>query len=333
MKYRNLMLIAAESNTSVLLQGESGAGKEVAARFIHEHSVRRAGPFVALNCGAIAKNLAESILEGARRGAFTGATDQQGVVRAAEGGTLFLDEIGELPLETQCKLLRILQERAVLPLGETRSVTVDFRLICATNRDLKAEAAAGRFREDLYFRLNVFPIRVPALRERDDIQDLAQKLWEEILQETYPVENRIMNRQDVSSLLNGKRGDTWSFPLTPLSASELQLIAGQRWPGNVRQLKNILQRYALLKPHNITLYEIISEEYDNQSSLMERTAVESSTQGNFPRRYASAPQWNVIENALHKNNGNKRATARYLGISRGCLDYQIKKRAPGAPDN
>lgn len=303
MKYKNLMLIAAESCMSVLLQGESGAGKEVAARFIHEHSSRRSGPFVALNCGAIARNLAESILEGARRGAFTGATDQQGVVRAAEGGTLFLDEIGELPLDTQCKLLRILQERAVLPLGQTQSIPVNFRLICATNRDLKAEVAAGRFREDLYFRLNVFPIKVPALRERGDIKELSQNLWREILRELYPVENE-----------NCTAGN--SAPFADLSAMELQLISGQQWPGNIRQLKNILQRYALLKPHSITLYEIISEEYDSQSILMERKA---------DKHYATAPHWDIILQELQRNHWNKTVSAKRLGISRGCLNYQIKK--------
>lgn len=331
MKYKNLMKIAAKSNTSILLLGESGSGKEVAARFIHEQSLRK-GPFVALNCGAIARNLAESILEGARRGAFTGATDQQGVVRAAAGGTLFLDEIGEMPLETQCKLLRILQERSVLPLGETRSVPVDFRLICATNRDLKTEVATGRFREDLYFRLNVFPIRVPPLRERSDIESLAQNLWEEILKEIYPIENQTLPVGDFA-------------PFEKLSDVEIKLIMGQRWPGNVRQLKNVLQRYALLKPHSVTLSEIISEEYDMQGAFMECTStvnldenskiksdfLPSKIPSNNPsedyrfRRYASAPRWEIIYDELQRNNWNKCATAKQLGISRGCLDYQIKK--------
>jgi len=314
MKHKNLLNIAANSNTSVLLQGESGSGKEVAARFIHQHSQRQAGPFIALNCGAIARNLAESILEGAKKGAFTGATDQLGVVRAAEGGTLFLDEIGEMPLDTQCKLLRILQERSVLPLGQTQSIPVNFRLICATNRNLRSEVEAGRFREDLYFRLNVFPIRIPSLREREDIQEITLDLWEEILQETYPVEN-------CKSFME-------------LSVAELRLIAGQRWPGNIRQLKNILQRYALLKPHEVTLYEIISEEYDCPSVLMERPACSSQENAipktpagrQRPRHYATAPQWEIIASALQKYNWNKCVTARNLGISRGCLDYQIKKR-------
>lgn len=144
-RHESLLRIAASSEISVLLLGESGSGKEVAARFIHAHSKRAGGPFIALNCGAIAKGLTESILEGHCKGAFTGAFEERlGVVRSAEHGTLFLDEIGEMPFETQCKLLRILQERTVMPLGSSKNVPVDFRLICATNRNLHSEIAAGR---------------------------------------------------------------------------------------------------------------------------------------------------------------------------------------------
>jgi len=319
MKHQNLMHIAAKSNITILLQGESGSGKEVAAQFIHQHSPRQDGPFIALNCGAIAKNLTESILEGAKKGAYTGASDQMGMVRAANGGTLFLDEIGEMPLDTQCKLLRILQERSVLPLGQTHSVPVDFRLICATNRNLKAEVAAGRFREDLFFRLNVFPIRVPALRERDDIKELTQNLWEDILQELYPIENKIAT-------------DAGSKPFAELTTAELQLIESRRWPGNIRQLKNVLQRYALLKPHDITLHEIISDEYDCQGALMEPNAIPpQQCKATQTKRYATAPQWDIIANALHKYNWNKCVTARSLGISRGCLDYQIRKHGDQNP--
>lgn len=138
---KKLLQIAANSSVAVLIQGESGAGKEVAARYIHNYSPRRLGPFVALNCGSLAQNLIESTLEGSVKGAFTGAySDQKGIVRAANGGTLFLDEIGELPLDAQSKFLRILQEKAVLPVGASRSIPVDFRLICATNRDLKRKS-------------------------------------------------------------------------------------------------------------------------------------------------------------------------------------------------
>ena len=185
-KHEKLMLIAAKSNIPVLLQGESGVGKEIAARFIHEHSPRNNGPFIALNCGAIAKNLAESLLEGAKKGSFTGAScDQQGIVRAANGGTLFLDEIGEMPFDLQSKLLRILQEHSVLPLGATQSEPVDFRLVCATNRNLQNEIQDGHFRKDLFFRLNGFPIVIPPLRTREDFDDIVKDVWNEITEKTY----------------------------------------------------------------------------------------------------------------------------------------------------
>lgn len=312
MKNENLMLIAAKSNMSVLLLGESGSGKEVAARFIHDHSQCSDGPFIALNCGAITQTLAESTLEGSRRGAFTGATDQVGVVRAADGGTLFLDEIGEMPLNIQCKLLRILQERTVLPLGQTQSIPVHFRLICATNRDLKAEVAAGRFREDLYFRLNVFPVKVPALRERDDIRELAQILWADALKELYPIENAL--HQDMPRPLM----------FDSLGNQEIKLIEQKRWPGNVRQLKNVLQRYALLKPHGITLHEIIDEEY-NTSGILQDSGYSLPLHGHEKKRHTSAPSWNIILSELKKNSWNKSTTAKQLGISRGCLAYHIRK--------
>ena len=177
--FKELLKIASKSSITVLLQGESGTGKEVAARFLHRESDRCRGPFVALNCGAIAKNLAESTLEGAKKGAFTGATaDQPGVVRSAHGGTLFLDEIGEMSFDMQSKLLRILQERSVMPLGSTTAIPVDFRLVCATNKNLKAEVSAGRFREDLFFRLSTFPIQLPPLRDREDFDIIANEIWD-----------------------------------------------------------------------------------------------------------------------------------------------------------
>ena len=281
---KELLKIASKSTITVLLQGESGTGKEVAARQLHRESDRCRGPFVALNCGAIAKNLAESTLEGAKKGAFTGATaDQPGVVRSAHGGTLFLDEIGELPFDMQSKLLRILQERAVMPVGSTVTVPVDFRLVCATNRNLKEEIVAGRFREDLFFRLSTFPILLPPLRERDDFDDLAKELWRE------------------------SAGDA----AQELSRSEIANLRLFRWPGNIRQLKNVLQRYALLRPHGILLAEILEEEFSEPSHAASPCF--------------GTPSWPVIENALHRFGGNKMQTARALGISRSNLYLQIKK--------
>ena len=241
-KHEKLMFIAAKSNIPVLLQGESGVGKEIAARFIHEHSPRNGGPFIALNCGAIARNLAESLLEGAKKGSYTGASnDHQGIVQAANGGTLFLDEIGEMPFDMQSKLLRILQEHSVLPIGATQNEPVDFRLVCATNRDLQNEIRDGNFRKDLYFRLSAFPIVIPPLRNRDDFPEIAATLWSEITAKTFAEQ-------------------------FPLRNSEIRELSKYNWPGNIRQLKNVLQRYALLMPHNISLEEILSEEF-SQTTL------------------------------------------------------------------
>ncbi|MCQ2091638.1 MAG: sigma-54 dependent transcriptional regulator [Fibrobacter sp.] len=305
----NLLKIAANSNISVLLQGESGCGKEVAARFIHGRSARSRGPFIAVNCGAIAPNLAESILEGARKGAYTGAASEQvGVVQAASGGTLFLDEIGEMPLDQQRKLLRILQERSVTPIGGTKNIPVDFRLICATNRNLRQEVAAGHFREDLYFRLNVFPIQLPALRDRGDFENIAQELWAEA--------NMSMTRP----LPNYK-------PL-PLAPAELYKLRMQHWPGNVRQLKNVLQRYALLKPYSVPLNEILHEEFCDSTLGQSCNFVSNTNNLNESTRfYSTTHRWQIIQEELHKNNWNRSRTAQKLGISRGSLNYQIKKHS------
>ena len=294
-RHESMLRIAASSDISVLLLGESGSGKEVAARFVHAHSKRAGGPFIALNCGAIAKGLTESILEGHRKGAFTGAVDERlGVVRSADHGTLFLDEIGEMPFETQCKLLRILQERSVMPLGSSNSIPVDFRLVCATNRNLRSEVRAGRFREDLFFRLNVFPVKIPPLREREDFNTIAQEIWKEV-------------------------GDS-----SLLTSAEIKLLARKEWPGNVRQLKNVLQRYSLLKPYETTLSKILEEEF---YEIVETcSAADTALYDTSPiRRNSSSPEWNLIYSELEKNKGNRKATAKKLGISRGCLYYQIRK--------
>ena len=293
-RHESMLRIAASSDISVLLLGESGSGKEVAARFVHAHSKRAGGPFIALNCGAIAKGLTESILEGHRKGAFTGASEERlGVVRSAEHGTLFLDEIGEMPFETQCKLLRILQERAVMPLGSCDPQPVDFRLVCATNRDLRAEVHAGRFREDLYFRLNVFPVKIPPLREREDFATIAQEIWKEIADHK------------------------------PLNANEIASLSKRKWPGNVRQLKNVLQRYSLLKPYDITLPKLLDEEFFDpvSSGIAEPTRLYNIKS----RRITETPEWELICSELSKNSGNRSITAQKLGISRGCLNYHIKK--------
>ena len=214
---------AASSAIPVLILGESGVGKELLARAIHGASERAGKPFVAVNCGAIPESLVESILFGHERGAFTGAVDRhQGKFQEANGGTLFLDEVGELPIDMQVKLLRALQEGEVDPVGSKRPVKVDVRILSATNRDLSTLVSEGRFREDLYYRLNVFPVEAPPLRERkEDIPALVSHFIQRF---------------------NAEEGKT----LQGASAATLSLLQNSDWPGNVRQLENAIFRAVVL---------------------------------------------------------------------------------------
>jgi two-component system response regulator FlrC len=310
MKDQHKMLeIASLSNIPVLLQGESGAGKEVAARFIHNHGLRKDGPFVALNCSSIPKSLAESILEGSVRGAFTGAVDEKlGLVRSAEGGTLFLDEIGELPMDTQSKLLRILQEKTVTPVGGAQSVPVNFRLICATNRNLKQEIADGNFRADLFYRINVFPVEIPPLRSRPDFADVAHDLWREARSQVSGLDSRSRDS-------GNKQRD--------LTADEMELLKACPWPGNVRQLKNVLQRYTVLKPYDVTLTEILTQEF-SLPKLCDKNIC-SIYVTDFLKKRKKKPTFTDIEETLLLCKGNKCKAAKKLGISRGSLCYQLQK--------
>jgi len=213
----------AKADTTVLITGETGTGKELVARSIHRASDRSDKALVLVNCAAIPANLIESEFFGHERGAFTGAvTRREGRFSLANGGTIFLDEIGELPLELQAKLLRVLQEGELEPLGSGKTIKVDVRVVAATNRDLKRMAAEGKFREDLYFRLNVFPVHIPALRERGrDVEQLAGAFAQ-----------RFARRM-------GKH-------INPLSESQLRLLRGYDWPGNVRELQNVIERAIIL---------------------------------------------------------------------------------------
>jgi len=214
---------AAGLDITVLLSGETGTGKELAARAIHSHGARRERRFVPVNCGALPADLVESELFGHARGAFTGAVEAKpGLFEEAEGGTLFLDEIGELPLPVQVKLNRALQEKEIRRVGGTQPVGVDVRIVAATHRDLKAEVQAGRFREDLFYRLNVFPVRLPALRERrEDVPLLAEHFL-------------------------AKHANALRRPLTGFDPEALQVLAGYPWPGNVRELENAVERAVAL---------------------------------------------------------------------------------------
>ena len=220
----DLLSRAAASDVVVLLQGESGTGKEVAARAIHVESVRRDEPFVAVNCGAIPEGLIESELFGHERGSFTGATDaRKGSFEQANGGTIFLDEIGELRMDLQVRLLRVLQERNVRPIGGSRSLDIDVRVIAASNRDLKQEVARGNFREDLYYRLAVFPVMSPPLRERES--------------DSLLLADAFLVRFATQA---GK-------PLGGFSPEARQVLENYSWPGNVRELENVVERAAILE--------------------------------------------------------------------------------------
>jgi transcriptional regulator with GAF, ATPase, and Fis domain len=218
----------APTTATVLLAGETGCGKEVFAQAIHDLSPRAKRPMIRVSCAAIPTALIESELFGRERGAYTGALSRQiGRFELAQGSTIFLDEIGELPLEVQVKLLRVLQERTIERLGGNQSVKVDVRVIAATNRDLEKAVAAGTFREDLYYRLNVFPIRIPALRERvDDIQSLVWTFIDEF--------SRAFNK-----------------PVESISKESLALLQRYNWPGNVRELRNLIEREMIIatSPH------------------------------------------------------------------------------------
>jgi sigma-54 specific flagellar transcriptional regulator A len=220
LEVEQLLIRIAKSDATCLITGETGSGKEIAARELHAHSHRAGKAFVAVNCAAIPEALLESELFGHVRGAFTGAnTARQGRVALAEGGTLFLDEIGELPLSMQSKLLRMIQERVYEPVGSTRPLQADFRLVAATNRDLEVEVAAGRFRQDLYFRLFVCPIHLPSLRERaSDIQILFAHFWR-------------------------LKGET-----RQVSPETLELLQTYSWPGNVREMENLAERLSVCAP-------------------------------------------------------------------------------------
>ena len=292
----------APANASVVLTGESGTGKEVVARAVHSLSSRKDKPFIALNCGAIPATLIESELFGYERGAFTGADQRRlGNFELAHGGTLFLDEIGELPLEMQGKFLRVLEERRFRRLGGKSEVEVDVRVICATNRDLKEEIRKGRFREDLYFRLHVFTVHLPPLRERtEDVPLLAQHFVEKFNAET------------------GKH----VHGVTP---GALAVLQGYSWPGNIRELRNTVERAMIL-----TDGDVIDEEHlppDMQPSTREDATLRvplGVKLRDLEKEYILA--------SLRKHGGNKARTAERLGISEKTLYNKLHRYADLARD-
>jgi DNA-binding NtrC family response regulator len=291
-----LIEAVSHNKSTVLLSGESGTGKELVARTVHQRSVLRDAPFVAINCAGLSETLLDSQLFGHRRGAFTGAVaDHDGVFRAATGGTLLLDEVAEIPLGLQAKFLRAIQEREVTPLGSSRPVPVDVRLIAATNRDIELEVREARFRADLFYRLNVVHIELPPLRaRRDDIPGLVEHFLA-----------RYSEQYQVAS----KR----------IAPDALAALVGFDWPGNIRQLQNVIERaFALSAADLVSLADL-------PPALRGGPAPESGRAASAPLQTLAEAERDLIAAALEKSSGNKNEAARLLGIDRQRLYRKIEK--------
>ena len=291
---RGLIAKVARSQAPIHIAGESGTGKELVARLIHQSGPRKDGPFVPVNCGAIPSELMESEFFGHRKGAFTGATnDKAGLIQSASGGTLFLDEIAELPLPMQVKLLRVVQEQTVRPVGAERDVAVDIRILSATHRDLAARVRDGEFREDLFYRINVIELKVPPLRERgDDVLLLVGHLLE-------------------------RHGRT----LDDLDADAQQTLLAYHFPGNVRELENMLERAATLCPDGtIGVSDLSLQKLPDDQP----TAKAGATGADLGEQIEDVERQAIIE-ALEKTRYNKTRAAELLGLSFRQLRYRIKK--------
>ena len=295
---RNMIERLGRSQAPVYISGESGSGKELAARLIHLNSSRRDGPFIAINCGAIPENLMESEFFGYKKGAFTGANhEKEGMFHAANAGTLFLDEVADLPLIMQVKLLRAIQEKKVRMVGGTQEESVDVRIISATHRNLAIMMENGHFRQDLYYRLNVIELKMPALREMpQDIPLLAQNLLE-------------------------KQCRTLGMPLPQLDNKALALLAQHNFPGNVRELENVLERaLALCDGDNITAEDLLLVNSESRNSYAATDA-----HGLALPEYLDNIEKKAILDALQKTGQNKTAAAKLLGVSFRTLRYRLSK--------
>lgn len=303
MHVRGMIEKLARSQAPVYISGESGSGKELAARLIHLNSSRHDAAFIAINCGAIAENLMESEFFGHKKGAFTGAhQDKQGLFHAANGGTLFLDEVADLPLPMQVKLLRAIQEKKVRMVGDTHEQGIDVRIISATHQNLGTMMENGHFRQDLYYRLNVIELKMPALKERaDDIPLLAQALLEK--------QSRFAN-----------------MPVPALDPEAVTLLKQHPFPGNVRELENILERaLALCDGKRITVDDLLLEQ-DHTSA----PAIVSVEHNGLPLpEYLESIEKTAILRALEKTKHNKTEAARLLGVSFRTLRYRLSKLGLG----
>lgn len=314
---REMIARVARSQAPVHISGESGTGKELVARLIHQAGPRADGPFIAVNCGAIPAELMESEFFGHRRGSFTGAVaDKKGLIPSANGGTLFLDEVADLPLHMQVKLLRVIQEKTIRPVGDTAEQQVDVRLLSATHKSLAGLVAQGAFREDLYYRINVIELRVPALRERaSDIPSLTQHILARV--------GRRMGNRDVE--------------ITP---EALELLAGHAFPGNVRELENALERALTLsldgriRPEDIRLRTVTRSDGSGTAAAGAPASIAAPASGAAdPQGEHPGPledrledmQREAIMQALEQTRYNKTAAAKLLGVTFRALRYRIKK--------
>lgn len=296
---REMIARVARSQAPVHIYGESGTGKELVAQLIHDSGARREGQFVAVNCGAIPTELMESELFGHKRGSFTGAiADKKGLVQSAEGGTLFLDEIADLPLHMQVKLLRVVQEKTVRPVGEAREEPVDVRILSATHKNLAELVAEGRFREDLFYRINVIELRVPPLRERsEDIADLAAVIL-----------RRLSRRMNTTS--------------PTLDDQAITALASYAFPGNVRELENILERALTLSTGGIITAEHLR--LRSQTQVVPEAATTAPASGALGAQLEDIEREAIVK-ALEKTRYNKTAAAKLLGMSFRALRYRVKK--------
>lgn len=292
-------------NTTVMITGESGTGKELLARAIHESSPRRGKPFIAINCGAIPENLMESELFGHKKGAFTDASrDKKGLFEEANGGTLFLDEVGELPLHLQVKLLRALQEQTIRRVGDEQSITIDVRLVSATLRNLENDAQAGRFREDLLYRLNVVSIHLPPLRER--VEDIAL-LVEHFLQ---------------------KHSKRLGVPVKKAGPEVMKILLEYEWKGNARELENCMERALVLSQGEEISVDALPEAVTRRHSKRAQGAVAATQDANDNlsiKQRAAALEIDLIQRALQKTGGNRTHAAKILEISHRALLYKLKE--------
>jgi sigma-54 specific flagellar transcriptional regulator A len=299
----------AHTACTVLVTGESGTGKELVVAALHDASPRRDKPMITVNCGAIPENLLESELFGHAKGSFTGAhAARLGRVAAAEGGTLFLDEIGELPLALQVKLLRLLQNRDYSPVGDNRAIKCDIRVVAATNRDLEAEVAAGRFREDLYYRLNVIQLHIPALRERgDDAAILATHFFDKFVERS--------GRTD----------------LVGIAPEAMEAITRYEWPGNVRALENALERCVLLARGPFIELEDLPPRLRGESPSGHTRAASSANKtlpdaGIDLRAAIDEFESSMLKQALTRTGWNKNRAAQLLGLNRTTLVEMVKRK-------